>query len=119
MPIKWNIAAKAMKARGIMDQISKEYDDLITDGGEHLSDVKALKAQVGEMKSDLYAAANVMGNGSANGGSDSQPSPVATQTEQAVIPAPETPQANPAPPQPIPSTFRAEAEQQIAAGHRP
>lgn len=69
MPIKWNISAKAMKARGIMDQISAEYDGLINDGSEHLGDVKGLRTQVGEMKDDLYAAANVMGN-SSNGSTE-------------------------------------------------
>jgi hypothetical protein len=68
VPIKWNITGKAMKARGIMDQISAEYDGLITDGSEHLADVKGIHAQVGEMKDDLYSAANVMGN--SGGGSN-------------------------------------------------
>lgn len=65
MPIKWNIAGKAMKARGLMDQISAEYDSFITDGAEHLGDVKDLRSQVGAMKDDLYAAANIMGNSGA------------------------------------------------------
>lgn len=131
MPIKWNITAKAMKARGIMDQISAEYDGLITDGTEHLGDVKALKAQVGEMKTDLYAAANVMGNGSGNGSGESQTTVEPPKTPPA-IQVPETPSALPAPvlaqqgtlapvtgaaAPPIAHTFRAEAEQQIAAGH--
>jgi len=47
MPIKWNIATDAMKARGLMDQISAEYKGLITDGTEHLGDVKAIRSQVG------------------------------------------------------------------------
>lgn len=64
MPLKWNITAKATKARGIMDQISTEYDGFIETGSEHLADVKGLRSQVGDMKDDLQAAANVMGNGS-------------------------------------------------------
>jgi hypothetical protein len=67
MPIKWNISAKAMKARGIMDEISREYDSFIEDGAEHLGDVKALRSQVSDMHSDLHAAANVMGNGGGSG----------------------------------------------------
>ena len=67
MPIKWNITAKATKARGIMDQISAEYDGFIESGSEHLSDVKGLRSQVGGMQDDLQAAANVMGNSSGVG----------------------------------------------------
>lgn len=79
MPIKWNVAGKAMKARGIMDQISAEYDGFIEQGGEHLADVKGLRGQVGDMQDDLSAAANVMGNGSGNGSGESKEPPAEKQ----------------------------------------
>lgn len=77
MPIKWNITAKATKARGLMDQISAEYDGFNEIGTEHLADVKGLRGQIGDMKDDLYAAANVMGNGlpAGRGGSGEEKSP--------------------------------------------
>lgn len=118
MPIKWNITGKAMAARGIMDQISTEYDGFIADGSEHLGDLKALRGQVDEMKVDLYGAANIMGN--SGGGSNEQPKPVVTQTVPPVVHLPPPAQNAPAPTAspPIAHTFRAEAEQQIAAGHK-
>jgi hypothetical protein len=97
MTIKWNITAKAMKARGIMDQISAEYEDFIIDGSDHLADVKALKSQVGELKDDLYAAANVLGN--SGGASDPIPSPPIRQTGSQAPGQPSASQIDPRPPE--------------------
>lgn len=96
MPIKWNIAGKAVKARGIMDQISAEYDGLAVDGTEHLTDVKAIRSQVGEMKTDLYAAANVMGNSGGAGEAQEQPhAPAAVPQPDPPAPAPQPASAAP------------------------
>jgi len=89
------------------------------------------------MKTDLYAAANIMGNGSGSGSDEQQKPPVSLPPPPA-IQVPETPSALPPPvlaqqgvilqdgqagtgslSPPIAHTFRAEAEQQIAAGHKP
>jgi hypothetical protein len=85
MAIKWNITGKAMKMRGLMDQISTEYDGGVEQATEHLTDVKGIRGQLGEMQDDLQAAANVMGNGGEPSGATSTGSQTSTP---AATPAP-------------------------------
>lgn len=77
----------------------------------HAADVEGLTPQIEQLGEDL-------GN-SVNGSEDSQPKPlVSLGAETATIQRAEW-ETNIAPVQPVPGTFRAEAEQQIAAGQKP
>lgn len=106
MPIKWNITGKAMGARGVMDQISREYDGFTQEGSEHLADLKSLRGQLDELKMDLHGAANVMGNSSSGSGEVAEPPKTETPPQTAEQPKAE-PVATPSPPEVGPSnTFR-------------
>ncbi len=112
------IRGKAIKAAANLDRINLAYDKFNEAAPAHAADVEGLTPQIEQLGEDLTFAATMLGN-SANGSEDSQPRPlVSPSAETAAIQRVEW-EANTAPVQSVPSTFRAEAEQQIAAGHKP
>lgn len=124
------IKGDALTARANIEKLGTLYAKLAQTSGEHASDVEDLVGDVGEMVVDMGAIVDITKNSvaSSNAGAlqDSQPKALESQTAPPAIQQPEAPQALPAPPpllqtplQPIAHTFRAEAEQQIAAGHKP
>lgn len=108
---------KASKVTANIDRLNAAYDRFNELAPAHAADVEGLTPQIAQLGEDLTFAATMLGN-SVNGSADSQPRAVVSQIEQAAVQQPEAQPANPAPPQPVPNTFRAEAEQQIAAGQK-
>ena len=133
MPLELKgLKGKALKAVSNVDRLNAAYDAFNEAAPLHAADVEGLTPQITELSSDLEFAVQVLGN-SVNGSPDSQKQPPVSPIVPPVvsIEAPAPPAQAPTVSQQTaalggltgqvtaqPMTFRAEAEQQIAAGHK-
>jgi len=113
------LKADALTARANLDRLRAAYARFNELAPAHAADVAKMADDVTVMQSDLEFAANLLGNSAgASGEAVQRAAPVATAGDlNEPKPAPAPLNGQPSVSQERTGTFRAEAEQQIAAGH--